>query len=472
MTFKPTPVDGYPTPTSNAQLETENTISALLTEAVPQLDRNVHVQFLGRALLQGLPVRYQSQDASKAWIMFWILQSFSLLGVGLDPVSKQRAIDTIIKFQHPDGGFGGGPQQFPHILATYASVLALAIVGRPGPGGGWDDIDREKLYKFFMSLKQPDGSFIVSRDSEVDIRGIYCLLVVATLLDIIVHRQLPNIRRQRCWRACASSVATATLGEAHGGYSYCAIASWALLRPFLEKCQPGPASSPTPQLDLRLLMRWLASMQGTEIDLGGFRGRTNKLVDGCYSWWVGAEFPLVEWLSGETLERELPPAPEQAKDGDNEDWQDVEDGILNKRALQQFILFAAQASTGGLRDKPGKNADAYHTLYNLSGLSSAQHHFLPSDTLHASLTEQWNKDAGEGAGNVVKLGYSPRDHEMRKTMWVEMSSWVEDEHQPESQFLGGKKNRLNAIHPILTLTMTHFRGILNHFYGQSSIVYV
>jgi CSLREA domain-containing protein len=41
-----------------------------------------------------------------------------------------------------DGGFGGGPQQFAHVLATYASVSALAIVGRPGPGGGWDDIDR------------------------------------------------------------------------------------------------------------------------------------------------------------------------------------------------------------------------------------------------------------------------------------------------------------------------------------------
>ena len=40
-------------------------------------------------------------------------------------------------------------------------------------------------------------------------------------------------------------------------------------------------------------------MQGTEIELGGFRGRTNKLVDGCYSWWVGGCFPLVDALLGE-----------------------------------------------------------------------------------------------------------------------------------------------------------------------------
>lgn len=45
-------------------------------------------------------------------------------------------------WQHPEGGFGGGPGQAPHLLPTYAAVCALANVGRPGPGGGWDQIDR------------------------------------------------------------------------------------------------------------------------------------------------------------------------------------------------------------------------------------------------------------------------------------------------------------------------------------------
>jgi prenyltransferase beta subunit len=29
---------------------------------------------------------------------------------------------------------------------------------------------------------------------------------------------------------------------------------------------------------------------------GGFQGRTNKLVDGCYSFWQGALFPLLHFL--------------------------------------------------------------------------------------------------------------------------------------------------------------------------------
>jgi protein farnesyltransferase subunit beta len=44
--------------------------------------------------------------------------------------------------QHPDGGFGGGPMQNHHIIPTYASICSLAIVGYPGEGGGWDQIDR------------------------------------------------------------------------------------------------------------------------------------------------------------------------------------------------------------------------------------------------------------------------------------------------------------------------------------------
>lgn len=53
-----------------------------------------------------------------------------------------RIIDKVLAWQHPDGGFGGGPGQAAHLLPTYASVCILAIAGRPGPGGGWDQIDR------------------------------------------------------------------------------------------------------------------------------------------------------------------------------------------------------------------------------------------------------------------------------------------------------------------------------------------
>lgn len=41
--------------------------------------------------------------------------------------------------------------------------------------------------------------------------------------------------------------------------------------------------APLPVRPRRRLLRWSASCQGGME--GGFMGRTNKLVDGCYSWW-------------------------------------------------------------------------------------------------------------------------------------------------------------------------------------------
>ncbi|KAG5653876.1 hypothetical protein H0H81_009698 [Sphagnurus paluster] len=194
-TLRPTPTDAFPTLTSQTQSETEAILLQHIPandDAKPGLAKQSHMQFLVRSLIQGFPARYTSQDASQPWLLFWTIQAFSALQVGLDPGNKQRCvsgaynvrfmsclkrehrtgtipygffetrlrlewvgtwgdtlgpsalaiIDKILSAQHPDGGFGGGPGQAAHLLPTYASVSALAIVGRPGPGGGWDQIDR------------------------------------------------------------------------------------------------------------------------------------------------------------------------------------------------------------------------------------------------------------------------------------------------------------------------------------------
>jgi protein farnesyltransferase subunit beta len=34
-------------------------------------------------------------------------------------------------------------------------------------------------------------------------------------------------------------------------------------------------------------------MQALPVEAGGFRGRTNKLVDGCYGWWCGGIWAML-----------------------------------------------------------------------------------------------------------------------------------------------------------------------------------
>ena len=92
-----TPVDGYPTPTSDLQKATEDILHEhwdrqISTNSgdIPTLQKNSHIQFLLRNLVQGFPARYTSQDASQPWLIFWTLQGFSVLGVGIDAQTKKR----------------------------------------------------------------------------------------------------------------------------------------------------------------------------------------------------------------------------------------------------------------------------------------------------------------------------------------------------------------------------------------------
>jgi protein farnesyltransferase subunit beta len=46
--------------------------------------------------------------------------------------------------------------------------------------------------------------------------------------------------------------------------------------------------------------------------------------------------------------------------------------LMDAAALQLWLLRCCQVGKGGLRDKPGKGVDHYHTCYCLSGLAAAQ----------------------------------------------------------------------------------------------------
>ncbi|KAH7914880.1 terpenoid cyclases/protein prenyltransferase alpha-alpha toroid [Hygrophoropsis aurantiaca] len=465
------PDDSYFTDTSDLQADTETVLLKHLPadpDFPPSLQRNQHLQFLVRHLIQGFPLRYISQDASQPWLLYWTLQGFSVTGVGLDPDNKQRAIDTIMTWQHPDGGFGGGPGQAAHLLPTYGSICTLAIVGRPGPGGGWDQIDRDKMYQFFMSLKEPDGSFLVAHHAEVDVRGIYCLLVCAYLLNLLTPELVEGtasfIASCQTYEGGFSSASqpyfTSTsdgspsllefprppLGEAHGGYTFCAVASWVMLQPFLQN-----SGVRRPTINYKTLLRWLTQMQGSEIELGGFKGRTNKLVDGCYSWWVAGCFSLLASQGvgcGQGHD-----AKTEASASADETWDDVDDSLWNRTALQQYILCAGQHPNGGLRDKPPKIADAYHTLYCLAGLSAAQHNVFPSPSRCAELHDAW-----------VIAPDAPYN-QLRQDAFAEALSWTEEEGT--SHVLGGQVNRVNATHPLFNLTITHAEGIMAHIYHQT-----
>ncbi|RZC40958.1 protein farnesyltransferase subunit beta [Asbolus verrucosus] len=241
------------------------------------------------------------------------------------------------KCQSPTGGFGGGPGHLPHLAATYAAVNALVTLGTEE---AYNIIDREKLQQFLWGLRQPDGSFCMHCDGEIDIRGVYCALAVASLTNILTEELCRGTFE---WIISCQTYEGGFSGcpgmEAHGGYAFCGLSALIILRKG-HLC------------DLQALLRWTVNRQ-MKLE-GGFQGRTNKLVDGCYSFWQGAAFPLIYSLMAE-------------------EGYEVKQHLFDARALQEYILGCCQHPQGGLLDKPGKHRDIYHSSYTLSGLSVAQH---------------------------------------------------------------------------------------------------
>ncbi|KAI9005628.1 farnesyltransferase, CAAX box, beta [Hyaloraphidium curvatum] len=339
--------EGVSTVTSEDQIAVENSVDQLYTEIPPEerleaqryrrsrslklrtrleLVRDAHVRFLMKGL-GTLSKGYTSLDASKPWICYWILHSLDMLGA-LPPrdvlersSSFFRVLDTLLLCQNETGGFGGGFGQISHLATTYAATHAIAVIGLDR---GFESIKRPEMLSWLLSLKQPDGSFIMHDGGEVDVRGSYCAMTVAKLLGILTPELTQGVSDfvVQC-QTFEGGIGGTPFVEAHGGYTFCGLAAATLL---------GQADL----LDTPALLRWAAARQ---MDYeGGFQGRTNKLVDGCYSLWQGGVFPLLH-------------------------------------ALSEYVLVSGQNRKGGLRDKPDKSPDFYHTCYCLSGLSLTQYDY-------------------------------------------------------------------------------------------------
>lgn len=343
--------DGFDTHTTSEQKKVEDKVLSkyfLANEALKcnintvKLDHAKHIEFLRSGLFDaaGTP---QPLDASRSWVIYWDLHSLYLLkGDNFTDQERKKIIATYSTFQHPDGGFGGGPKQQPHLAPTYAAVNSLvALKG----SDSFDVINVQKLKQFLLSLKQPDGSYALHELGEIDVRGVYCAISVASLCGLLPDENLTSNTVE--WIISCQTYEGGFGGkpgcEAHGGYTFCAIAALTILGQ-LQRC------------NLKSLLRWSVNRQ-LPME-GGFSGRTNKLVDVCYSFWCGALLPIIQahLASMDELSDALP----QGK------W------LFNQAALQEYILCCCQSTTGGLIDKPGKNADFYHTCYALSGLSIAQ----------------------------------------------------------------------------------------------------
>ena len=132
---------------------------------------------------------------------------------------------------------------------------------------------------------------------------------------------------------------------------------------------------------------------------------------------------------------------------------------FNQLALQRYILHCAQnLDGGGMRDKPGKSRDFYHSCYSLSGLSLSQHFVLgdgynkkgalQGQGVHSQ--SQGNEGEGsEGNGDVGGFEKARAEDMLRRPVHV----------------LGDLENMLEPTSAVFNIGMNKLDTAFNHFYA-------
>jgi len=158
---------------------------------------------------------------------------------------------------------------------TYVALAMLLILG-----DDFSRVDKKAIVgalPWLRSTSYEGGICCVAGGSESDMRYVYVACCISYMLN-----DWSGMDKEKTCKfilSCQSydcAIAQEPGAESHGGSTYCAVASLALMN-MLDRL---------PNKDE--LLKWLIQRQ-----IIGFQGRPNKLQDTCYSFWIGATLRIL-----------------------------------------------------------------------------------------------------------------------------------------------------------------------------------
>jgi geranylgeranyl transferase type-1 subunit beta len=277
----------------------------------------------------------QTRGIELANIAYFSLNGLAMIGK-LDSVLSDERRAEIIDWvcSHQVGGFRSSAchstpshsVEESHGMMAYSSLMSLLLLG--------DDlgrVDTARILEGLRSLQLPSGA---SRSHPIcfgsDIRFSFCAAAVTKVLGSTngIDKAIDYIASCQTYEG---GFGQHPLDEAHGGSTCCAIAA-------LDRVP-----------NRRMLAYWLSQRQSD-----GFNGRSHKLTDTCYSFWVGSPIKVLGWF----------------------------DDIVNRESLSAFI-FSNYCDNGQFRANWQSEPDLLHTHFSLSGLSLLE--FPGIEPIHPSL---------------------------------------------------------------------------------------
>lgn len=208
------------------------------------------------------------------------------------------------------------------ITMTYCALATLVILG-----DDLERVDKKSIIAGIRHLQLYNGSFIPSiLGGESDMRLVYCAVAVSSLLN-----DWSGLDRDKCAGFIKESLSyEGSFGqcpgaEAHGGSTYCALASLKMMSKLDDTLN---------SYEIDKLARWCIN----RLD-NGFSGRPNKDQDTCYSFWIGACLVILDHYK-----------------------------YIEQTNLVEFLLLA-QEERGGLSKVPAFYSDPLHTYLGFAGLT-------------------------------------------------------------------------------------------------------
>ncbi|KAJ6581449.1 terpenoid cyclases/protein prenyltransferase alpha-alpha toroid [Mycena capillaripes] len=332
--------------------------------ATPKFAKAGHAAHVNRCL-SGLPGSQVEVDSARLALGFYCIGALDLLGLLQTKTSEtdRASWREWIWEQQTHGVHGSGfrPSPFatpdsptpepysdyngPHLVMTYTALLTLAILR-----DDFSNLDRAGLVKFIRACQRDDGSFsIVPGNGETDLRTLYCAFCICDMLSdwsgVDVQRALKFIGTCRTYEG---GYGQAPFCEASGGPTYIALAS-------LHLAPRAADALPLTPKQRNMSIHWLIHNQDKS---GGFRGRTEKEADACYSFWCCAALKVLG-------------TPE----------------LIDAELHARFIA-SCQFKYGGIAKVPDEDPDPYHTYLSIAALTV----YPPNVPGEGAVSKSWEFD--------------------------------------------------------------------------------
>jgi geranylgeranyl transferase type-1 subunit beta len=268
----------------------------------------------GLDLLNALDMPRDEKDA----IIDWIYS----LEVRLPQDAKQQPLPRVAGFRGSPANGTGHSLDCGHLAMTYSALASLLILG--------DDlsrVDKQGILRSLRDLQLPSGSFNATYGSESDMRFVFCATTICYILRDWSGMNTENAVTfiKNSW-SYEGAFGQGPGLEAHGGSTFCAVASLILMDKLNDTLSVGQISR---------LKRWCLLKQ-----VDGFQGRPNKPPDTCYSFWIGATLQMLGAYN-----------------------------FVNSEDNLDFVLSTQDRLMGGLAKYPDGYPDALHTYLGIAGLS-------------------------------------------------------------------------------------------------------